>query len=285
MSTIKKSEKKVTAATLQCMKKKGKKIAVVTAYDATFAKLADMAGAEVIMIGDSLGMVVQGHKNTIPVTIDDIVYHTRAVKRGAVHAHIVSDMPFMSYQSSVEDAVRSAGKLVKVGGAEAVKIEGGTEIAKQVEAITSIGIPVMGHIGLQPQSVHKMGGYKIQGKTAGSAKKLMEDALSLQKAGAYSIVLEGIAMETAAEITKNLFVPTIGIGSGAGCDGQVLVIYDLLGMDEEFSPKFVKKYADLSTIIKESIARYNDDVKRSEFPAEEHGFHRLINIVQAGGQK
>lgn len=261
------------------MKKKGEKIAVLTAYDATFAKLIDRAGAEIIMVGDSLGMVVQGHENTLPVTTEDMIYHTKAVKRGVERAHVVTDMPFMSYQASVSDAVTNAGRLVKDGGAESVKLEGGVEAAEAVRAIVSAGIPVMGHIGLQPQSIHKMGGYRIQGKTLPQSERLIEAALALEEAGAYSIVLEGIAMETAAEITKALRIPTIGISSGPDCDGQVLVIYDLLGMDKDFSPKFVKRYAWLAQEIDGAVSRYIEEVKNGAFPAEEHCFHMNVRAV------
>lgn len=273
-------EKKVTTGLLRGMKKRGEKITALTAYDSTFARLIDETGIDVVLIGDSLGMVIQGHENTLPVTVEDIIYHTRAVKRSVKRAHIVADMPFMSYQTDVSDAIRNAGRIIKDGGAEAVKLEGGMEIVKHVEAMASAGIPVMAHIGLKPQLVHQMGGYKIQGKTCPESTLLIEEALAFEKAGAYSLLLEGIAMETAEEITKAVGIPTIGISSGPACDGQILVIYDLLGMNEDFAPKFLKKYADFSSLIKNSVSQYIGEVKSGEFPAEEHGFHRKLQAIK-----
>lgn len=275
------SNKKITASQLRCMKKKGQKISVLTSYDATFARLVDQAGVEIIMVGDSLGTVIQGQENTVTVSIDDVIYHTRAVKRGVDRAHVVSDMPFMSYQASIEDALRNAGRLIKEGGAESVKLEGGMEAIETVKALTSVGIPVMGHIGLKPQRIHQMGGYKIQGKTLAGSERLVGEAKAMEEAGAYSIVLEGVAMETAAEITRSVRIPTIGISSGPHCDGQVLVVYDLLGMDENFSPRFVKKYANLSETIRNAASRYIQEVKEGQFPTEEHAFHRQLKIVGA----
>ena len=279
MSTYTKLEKKITIPLLSCMKKKGKKITMLTAYDATFARLIDGAGIEMILIGDSLGQVIQGHENTLPVTLDDIIYHTRAVKRGAHYAHIVADMPFLSYQISPEEAVLNAGLAIKEGGAESVKIEGGLEMVDTVKRLTSLGIPVMVHIGLKPQRVNQMGGYKIQGKTLPQMERLLEEAKAFEEAGAYSILLEGIAAETAREITKSVKIPTIGIGSGPDCDGQVLVIYDLLGMDERFAPKFLKKYTNLSETISGAVSCYRDEVKSGKFPAEENSFHRHLKSV------
>lgn len=256
------------------MKKKGQKIVALTAYDATFARLIDASGADVILVGDSLGMVIQGFSNTLPVTIEDMIYHTKAVQRTSPHAHVVVDMPFMSYQTSVSDAIANAGKIIKDGGGEAVKIEGGLESVECVKALVSAGIPVMAHIGLKPQHLHRNGGYKIHGRTLSQSEELLKEARAMEDAGAYSLLLEGVALETAREITESIAIPTIGIGSGPYCDGQILVIYDLLGMDEEFQPKFLKKYSDLAFIIKNAVRNYSDDVKNSRFPTEEHAFHR-----------
>lgn len=273
-------EKKVTTAVLRCMKKKGEKISMLTAYDATFARLLDGAGVDAILVGDSLGMVIHGAENTLSVTLDDVIYHTRAVKKGIRRAHLVADMPFMSYQPSVTRAIESAGRLMKDGGAEAVKLEGGLEMAGTVRTLTSVGIPVMAHIGLKPQSIHMMGGYKIQGKSLPDSELLISEARAFEDAGAYSILLEGIAMETAAEITEAISIPTIGISSGPFCDGQVLVIYDLLGMDDGFAPRFVKRYAELSEVIKGAVSGYIEDVKGGAFPKEEHAFHRNLKILK-----
>lgn len=258
------------------MKRRGEKITMLTAYDATFARLLDDAGVDALLVGDSLGMVIQGHENTLPVTVDDIIYHTRAVKRATQRAHIIADMPFMSYQSSAEEALKNAGRMVKDGGAEAVKLEGGLEIVETVRKISSAGIPVMAHIGLKPQSVHQMGGYKIDGRTFTDSERLKVEATELEEAGAYALLLEGIAMETAAEITAESSLPTIGISSGPSCDGQVLVIYDMLGMNELFTPKFVKRYAELSNIITTAVTDYVKDVREGSFPEEKHAFHRDI---------
>lgn len=255
------------------MKRRGEKITMLTAYDATFARLIDGAGTDVILVGDSLGMVVQGHKNTLPVTIDDIVYHTRCVSRGTKNAHIMADMPFMSYQSSVTEALVNAGRCLKEGRAESVKLEGGLELVDTVKALVDAGIPVCAHIGLRPQSVHKTGGYKIEGKTPKSAEALVEQAREFEKAGAFSLLLEGIVSETAEEVTKSVNIPTIGIGSGNTCDGQVLVIYDLLGMDANFNPKFVKKYADLNKEVTSAVRSYLKEVRKTKFPSEKHTFH------------
>jgi 3-methyl-2-oxobutanoate hydroxymethyltransferase len=268
-----KKPKKVTATTLRQMKADGERITMVTAYDATFARLVDEGGADAILVGDSLGMVIQGEENTLAVTLDDIIYHTRAVRRGTKRAHVVGDMPFMSYQHDPIEALKSAGRLVKEGGAESVKLEGGEDYAPAVEKIVRAGIPVMGHIGLTPQSVHAMGGFKVQGKTAAQAQRLLRDAKALEAAGAYAIVLEGMPVELARVITRAVSIPTIGIGAGVDCDGQVLVIYDLLGMNLEFKPKFVKRYLELGGSIPDAVARFKAEVARAEFPAEAHTFH------------
>jgi len=274
MSEHKKEEaKKVTVPALRAMKRSGEKITALTAYDASFARLLDATGSvDVILVGDSLGMVIQGAENTLAVTVDEVIYHTRAVVRGTRRAHVVADLPFMSYQVSIEEGLRSAGRLIKEGGAESVKLEGGQRHADLVRRLTEIGIPVMGHIGLTPQSVHAMGGYRIQGRGEGAAKALVEDALALEEAGAYSIVLEGIPREVAAEITVRVSIPTIGIGAGPECDGQVLVIYDLLGMDDSFAPRFLKRYDNLALRIRDAVTRYAEEVQNGEFPAAEHSF-------------
>lgn len=254
------------------MRKGGEKLVLVTAYDATFARLAEEAGVDALLVGDSLGMVIQGHETTIPVTLDEVIYHTRCVVRGAQRTHVIADMPFMTYQVSQEDAIRNAGRLVKEGGAHAVKLEGGVRVADLIAKIVEVGIPVMGHVGLTPQSVHIFGGYKVQGRETETAKNILEDAKAVAKAGAYAIVLEGIPMELAKEITESLPIPTIGIGASMYCDGQVLVIYDLLGMDERFNPKFLKKYENLSERIKNALGTFIRDVRNGVFPDMEHSF-------------
>jgi 3-methyl-2-oxobutanoate hydroxymethyltransferase len=265
---------KVTIQTLRRMKSEGRKIAMITAYDASFARLLDQAGVDVILVGDSLGMVVQGGANTLPVTMDEMIYHCRSVVRGAEHAQVVGDMPFMSYQASLEDGIRNAGRLVKEGGAEAVKLEGGADYAELAARLVRIGIPVMGHIGLTPQSFHQLGGFKVQGRDSAGAQKLLDDAVALDQAGCYAIVLEGIPRELAGEITKKVGCPTIGIGAGLDCDGQVLVIYDLLGMNEEFRPKFVKRYDNLAVRIRTAVEEYVTEVRMGVFPDEDHSFSK-----------
>jgi 3-methyl-2-oxobutanoate hydroxymethyltransferase len=265
--------RKVTIHALRQMKDRRERITMLTAYDATFARLLDEAGVDTLLVGDSLGMVVQGQETTLPVTVDEVVYHCRAVKRGVRRAHVVGDMPFMSYQASAEEAVKNAGRLVAEGGAEAVKLEGGADYAEVVSRICRAGIPVMGHIGLTPQSVHRMGGYVVQGRDEEKARQLLSDALALEAAGCYALVLEGIPAELAAEITRRLSIPTIGIGGGVHCDGQVLVCYDLLGFNPDFAPKFVKKYADGHGVVTGAARQFVDEVKGGAFPAEEHSFH------------
>jgi len=272
--------KKITTSCLRKMKERGEKISMLTAYDATFARLLDNGGVDIVLVGDSLGMVVQGHTNTIPVTIGDIVYHSRCVARGLERAHIMADMPFMSYQASAESALKNAGRCLKDGRAESVKVEGGLELVDTVKALTLAGIPVCAHIGLRPQTIHQMGGYKIQGKTHSSAERLVEEALRFEDAGAFMLLLEGMIAEVAEEITDKVTIPTVGIGSGAGCDGQVLVIYDLLGMDNEFSPKFVKRYADLGDTITGAVQTYIKEVRSGRFPAEKHAFRRELKVVK-----
>jgi 3-methyl-2-oxobutanoate hydroxymethyltransferase len=263
---------KVTTQTLQQMKFRGEKIAMVTAYDATFARILDGAGVDSLLVGDSLGMVIQGRENTLGVTLDEMIYHCRAVARGAARAHLVGDLPFMTYQVSPEEAVRNAGRLVQEGRVEAVKLEGGEEHAGAVRAIDRAGIPVMGHIGLTPQSIHKLGGFKIQGRDEEQAEKLLRDARALEAAGCYAIVLEGMPSHVAQRITEAVSIPTIGIGAGIHCDGQVLVCYDLLGMDELFKPKFVKQYDNLHVRIGAAVRAFVADVKDRGFPLEENSF-------------
>ncbi|MFB5631542.1 MAG: 3-methyl-2-oxobutanoate hydroxymethyltransferase [Nitrosopumilaceae archaeon] len=252
-------------------KKDGKKISVITAYDYSLATLCDRAGIDVILVGDSAGMVVLGYENTIPVTMTNMEIFTEAVSRARVNSLVVGDLPFMSYQASVSDAIKNSGKLIKAG-ADAVKLEGGIEMADTVRAIVETGIPVMGHIGLQPQTTMLSQGYRVQGKTADSAKKLIESAKALEQAGVFSIALEMVTSEVAKIISESISVPTIGIGSGAGCDGQVLVIHDMLGMYDKIEPKFVKKYLSLSGEITKALESYRNDVESGAFPAEQHSF-------------
>jgi 3-methyl-2-oxobutanoate hydroxymethyltransferase len=263
---------KVTIHTLRQMKARGQKIAMLTAYDATFARLLDEAGADVLLVGDSLGMVIQGHETTLPVTLDEIAYHCRAVARGTRRAHVVGDMPFMSYQASIEQGVMNAGKLMKEGACHSIKLEGGAIHADLVRRLVSAGIPVMGHIGLTPQSYHQLGGFKVQGRDPGGRERLLTDARVLEDAGVYSIVLEAIPADIAYDITAAVSVPTIGIGAGTGCDGQVLVSYDALGMDETFKPRFVRRYATLGATIKDAIGHYIAEVRDGSFPSDAESF-------------
>ncbi|MDX1386008.1 MAG: 3-methyl-2-oxobutanoate hydroxymethyltransferase [bacterium] len=264
--------KKLTAPDITALKDQDAKITMVTAYDYSFARILDEAGVEGLLVGDSLGMVIQGRKNTLGVTMDHMVYHSHCVARGAERAHVICDLPFMSYQSSKEDAIRASGLALKKGRAEAVKLEGGEEVADIIHAVSSLGIPVMGHVGLMPQRVQKMGGYKIQGKGKENARQVLKDAKAVAEAGAYALVLESIPLELAAKITKEVDIPTIGIGSGPHCDGQVLVIYDLLGMFPDLSPKFVKNYANLHAVIRESVEKFIQEVRTGAFPTEAQSF-------------
>ncbi len=256
----------VTVKTLRKMKQNGEKIATVTAYDYIFAALADAAGMHMILIGDSAAMVVQGHPTTLPITMDEMVYHTKLVSRGAKTAFIVADMPFMSYHSSTSEAITNAGRLIKEGGAAAVKLEGGASVCDMIFAVSNAGILVQAHIGLTPQSVHQMGGYRIQR----DEDRLLEDALKVEQAGAFSVVLEGIPAHIAENISARLHIPTIGIGAGPECDGQVLVMHDMLGLNLGHIPKFVKKYANLAETVEKSFREYIEDVSKGDFPAQEH---------------
>jgi 3-methyl-2-oxobutanoate hydroxymethyltransferase len=271
---------KVTIHTLKRQKQAGQKICMVTAYDATFSRILDDAGADVLLVGDSLGMVVQGHPSTLPVTLEQMIYHSAAVTRATRRAHVVGDLPFMSYQVSPEDAVRNAGRLVAEGGVGSVKLEGGSEFAETVARIVRASIPVMGHLGLTPQSVHKMGGYVVQGRDEETAQKIMADALALEEAGCYALVLEGVPLELARQITESLSIPTIGIGAGRHCDGQVLVCYDLLGMNPDFKPKFVKRYANLYGGIRAAAEGFFSEVRAETFPDEAQSFKsQTIRLV------
>lgn len=261
----------VTALTLR-RRKGGDKIVSVTAYDVTFARLADRAGVDVILVGDSLGMVVQGHGNTLPVTLDEMVYHARAASRGVTRAHFVVDLPFMSYQASIEDGLRAAGRLVKEGGAHAVKLEGGVESAELVRRIVSVGIPVMGHVGMTPQSVHQFGGFKVQGRQADERAHVLEAARAIAGAGAYAMVVESVPASLGAEVTAAVPVPTIGIGAGPGCDGQVLVMHDLLGLDPDWKPRFARRYADLGEASRKAFEAYAADVRAGRFPGNDESF-------------
>ncbi|MBO5303889.1 MAG: 3-methyl-2-oxobutanoate hydroxymethyltransferase [Lachnospiraceae bacterium] len=263
---------KTTVTTFQEMKEKGEKISMLTAYDYSTAKLIDEAGINSILVGDSLGNVMLGYKDTIPVTMEDMIHHGAAVARGAKEALVVIDMPFMSYQVSVQDAVINAGRLMKEGGAGAVKLEGGEQVAEQIKAIVNASIPVMGHVGLTPQSINAFGGFKVQGKTEETAKKLIRDAKAVEEAGAFAVVLECVPAQLAEIVTKELKIPTIGIGAGAGCDGQILVYQDMLGMYSDMTPKFVKRFAEVGKMMKEAFAEYDKEVKAGTYPAKEHGF-------------
>lgn len=261
---------KVTTISLARMKERREPIAMVTAYDATFARLLDGAGADILLVGDSLGMVIQGHANTLSVTMDQMVYHCAAVSRGRSRALLVGDMPFLSFQVSPEDALRNAGRLVAEAGVEAVKIEGGREVAATARRLVAAGIPVMGHVGLTPQSIHQLGGFKVQGRDAEQADRLVEDARILEDAGCFAVVLELVPGPVATRVTESLTIPTIGIGAGPGCDGQVLVCYDMLGMNDGFQPKFLKTFESLGDRIRGAIGQYVDEVKAGAFPGPEH---------------
>jgi 3-methyl-2-oxobutanoate hydroxymethyltransferase len=272
MSTASSSpkRKKVTTRTFLLKKQRGEPITMLTAYDYPTALAVDQAGIDSILVGDSLGMVVLGYENTLPVTMDDMLHHCRAVAQGAHYPLLIGDMPFMSYQLSVEQAVRNAGRFLQEAGMDAIKLEGGRERADAIRVIVAAGIPVMGHLGLTPQSIHQLGGFRSQGRTAEAARLMVEDALILQEAGCFSLVLESVPARLATLISQRLEIPTIGIGAGAGCDGQVLVTHDLLGLFDRFTPKFVKKYTDLHSEIERALVAYRDDVEAGDFPALEH---------------
>jgi len=264
-------EHRVTVRTLAARKRRGERIAMLTAYDFAFARIFDAAGIDCLLVGDSLGNVVQGHDTTLPVTLDEVVYHTRLVARAARRAMVIGDMPFGSYQASPEDAVRSAIRLVKEGGAHAVKLEGGEVAAAAIAGIAAAGIPVLGHVGLTPQSIHRMGGYRVQGRTDAERAQVLADARAVEAAGASAVVLEGMPAELAAEITRTLAIPTIGIGAGAGCDGQVLVMHDLLGLND-WTPSFAKQYVDLGALAARAARAYAEDVADGKFPGDEHSY-------------
>jgi 3-methyl-2-oxobutanoate hydroxymethyltransferase len=275
-------ERKVTVPDVLKRKGGSNPIVALTAYDFPFGRIVDEAGVDIILVGDSLGMVVQGMDTTLPVTMDEMVYHCRMVARARRRALLVGDLPFLSYQVSVHDAVSNAGRLIKEGGAEAVKLEGGLAVADTIRAIASVDIPVMGHIGLTPQSVHRMGGHKVQGKRRGERpgqrERLVEDALAVEEAGAFAVVLEGIPLDLAADITEQLTIPTIGIGAGRHCDGQILVLHDVLGLCDQLAPKFAKRYANLWQVAGDAVRAYVREVGSGTFPTEDHSFHSLVPV-------
>ncbi|MCI6006652.1 MAG: 3-methyl-2-oxobutanoate hydroxymethyltransferase [Ruminococcus sp.] len=271
---------KNTIITFKQSKQQGNKISMLTAYDYSTAKLMDEAGINAILVGDSLGNVVLGYEDTLSVTMEDMIHHGAAVARGVKNAMVVVDMPFMSYQTSVYDAVVNAGRLMKEGRASAVKLEGGKEVCPQVKAITEAGVPVMGHLGLTPQSINALGGHRVQGKTQQAAQKLLDDARALQEAGAFAVVLECVPEKLAEKVTKELEIPTIGIGASAGCDGQVLVYQDMLGMFSDFTPKFVKKFANVGQVMKEAFKSYIDEMQQGSFPSQEHCYSIDDDIIE-----
>lgn len=271
---------KQTVQTLQAMKERGEKIAMLTCYYYTTAKLMDEAGMDMLLVGDSLGNVILGYSDTISVTMEDMIHHTAAVSRGVQNAMVVADMPFLSYQTSVYDAVVNAGRLMKEGRAGAVKLEGGKLVCEQIRAIVNASIPVVAHLGMTPQSVNTLGGFKVQGKTADAARQLLEDAKAVEEAGAFALVMECVPAKLAALVTKTLHIPTIGIGAGAGCDGQVLVYQDMLGMFSDYRPKFVRKFAEVGKVMQEAFASYRSEIQEGNFPTEEHSF-AISNEVMA----
>lgn len=272
-------DKKFTITSFQQAKNENRKIAMLTAYDYSVAKAVDAAGIDAILVGDSLGMVVLGYDSTLPVTVDDMIYHTKAVKRGVSRALLISDMPFLSYHVSKEEAVRNAGRIVKEGGAEAVKLEGGVYYVDTVEAIVKAQIPVMGHIGLTPQSINAFGGFKVQGRHLNGARQIMDDAKALENAGVFAITLEGIPAELSKIISESIRIPTIGIGAGKDCDGQVLVVNDMLGMFHGFVPKFVKQFARLDIAMHDAIKCYIDEVRRGGFPSEVNAYNMDPEVI------
>ncbi len=272
---------KKTVTTLQQQKLEGRKISMLTCYDYTTACLMEAAGVDTVLIGDSLGMTMLGYDDTLPVTMEDMIHHTRAVSRGLKNTFLIADMPFLSYQTSIYDAVMNAGRLMKEGHAQAVKLEGGAKVCEQIEAITKADIPVVAHLGLTPQSVNAFGGFKVQGKNEAQAKQILEDAFAVEKAGAFMVVLECIPEKLATLITKRLTIPTIGIGAGAGCDGQVLVYQDMLGMFEGIKPKFVKQFAQIGKEMKDAFSAYDKAVKGGSYPAKEHSFGIDDEVIEA----
>jgi 3-methyl-2-oxobutanoate hydroxymethyltransferase len=271
-------DNKLTIQDIIMMKAGGEKISMLTAYDASFAGLIDGAGVDIVLVGDSLGMVLLGYDSTVPVTMEEMLHHCRAVSRGVKRAVLVGDMPFLSYQVSESEAITNAGRFLKEAGCDAVKLEGGTEMCGKVQAIVKAGIPVMGHIGLTPQTASQLGGYKVQGKDVDSARILLQSARDLEEAGAFSLVLECIPAQLSEAITRAVTIPTIGIGAGKHCDGQVLVTHDMVGMFEKFIPSFVKQYTTLATEIKKAVAAYNEEVKSGVFPSEEHSFNMELDV-------
>jgi 3-methyl-2-oxobutanoate hydroxymethyltransferase len=263
---------KITVPHILKMKQRGERISCLTAYDYSFARILDEAGVEMLLVGDSLGCVVQGGANTLAVTMDEMIYHTRLVARGRKRALVIGDMPFMSYQTGKDDALRNAGRFFKEAGAEAIKLEGGVAVQDAIRAIVDAGMPVMGHIGLTPQSVHQFGGYKIQGREKQRREALLRDAMAVEQAGAFAVVLEGMPEDLAGEITERLAIPTVGIGAGVECDGQVLVIHDMLGLFDDFAPKFVKRYADVKQTMLGAVKEFVGEVKERKFPAAQHSF-------------
>lgn len=271
---------KNTAATFAAAKAKGEKLSMLTAYDYSTAKLEDESGINGILVGDSLGNVVLGYEDTVSVTMEDMIHHGAAVARGAKNALVVVDMPFMSYEVTVEEAVRNAGRLMKEGRAGAVKLEGGVRVAEQIRAIVKAGIPVMGHIGLTPQSINVFGGFKVQGKNEEAARALLADAKAVEEAGAFAVVIEAVPAALAQMITDAVSIPTIGIGAGAGCDGQILVYQDMLGMFSDFTPKFVKRYANVGEVMREAFANYAAEVASGAFPTEEHTYKIKDDVLE-----
>jgi len=263
---------KVMITALAGMKREGKKITMITAYSYPQGLIVDQAGIDIVLVGDSLGMVELGYKDTVPVTMEEMLAHTKAVVRAVKRAHVVGDMPFMSYNISREQAITNAGVLYKDGGADSIKLEGGQEMAETVRAVVKAGIPVFGHIGLTPQTAALLGGFKVQGKSIDQARKVVEDAAALEEAGAFALILEAIPKQLAALITEKVKIPTVGIGAGIGCDGQVLVLHDMVGLFKRFTPKFVKVYADVFSIQLEAVKRFIGDVQGGSFPGEEHSF-------------
>ena len=273
--------KKVTVLDLQQKKEKGEKITMLTAYDYPTAMLVDRAGIDIILVGDSLAMVVLGHESTVAVTMDEMIHHCKAVSKGARYPLLVGDMPFLSYQVTVEKAIANAGRFLKEGGMDVVKLEGGQEMAATVKAIVDAGIPVMGHIGLTPQSISKLGGYKVQGRDVAAARKLLDDAVALEEAGCFAIILEAIPDRVAKLITERVSIPTIGIGAGRDCDGQVLVLHDMIGLFDRFTPRFVKRYTNIFPQVIEALESYRDEVLAGTFPTDEHSFHINDEVFEA----